>query len=252
MNRDRRYRKHLLAGAALGALALGGPAAAADLKLPVKAPVCQTVFDWTGFYIGAHTGYGRGSSSAVLSDPAIASRPAANFSGMIGGVQAGYNCRLPSGLLLGVEADITFPNYLTSNSIVVAARDPRTDFIEQWDYVGTARGRIGYTSGPWLLYATGGFAWAGERFLNTPAVGDEEKHINVRLRLGRRRRRRIRLRAALERAARISLQPVRARQRPLSIRARNTLRRLDFQSLRIGLNRKVDWPGSPNWSPKTA
>ena len=26
---------------------------------------------------------------------------------------------------------------------------------------------------------------------------------------------------------------------------------LDFQSLRIGLNRKVDWPGSSSWTPKT-
>jgi hypothetical protein len=34
-------------------------------------------------------------------------------------------------------------------------------------------------------------------------------------------------------------------------RARNTIRRSDFHSLRIGLNRKVDWPGSSNWTPKT-
>ena len=26
---------------------------------------------------------------------------------------------------------------------------------------------------------------------------------------------------------------------------------LDFQQIRIGLNRKVDWPGSKSWSPKT-
>src|SRR3954453_14867471 len=74
MNRDRRYQKHVLAGVALGTLALGGPAAAADIspKNPVfKAPVTRIVYDWTGFYIGAHTGYGGGKSNAVLSDPAI-------------------------------------------------------------------------------------------------------------------------------------------------------------------------------------
>ena len=57
------------------ALALGGPAAAADLKLPVKAPYLQPLFDWTGFYIGAHAGFSRGTSSAALADPLV-SRPA--------------------------------------------------------------------------------------------------------------------------------------------------------------------------------
>src|SRR4051794_3497142 len=101
MNRHRRYQKHLLAGVAFGTLALGGPAAAADMVL--KAPVYKAVYDWTGFYIGGHAGYSRGSSSGVLTDPVIATT-SSQFSGMIGGVQAGYNVRLPSGLLLGVEA----------------------------------------------------------------------------------------------------------------------------------------------------
>src|SRR5882724_7999316 len=67
MNRDRRYPKQLLAGVAFGTLALGGPAAAADMTLKdmtfkdmalkdmaLKAPVYKAVYDWTGFYIGAH------------------------------------------------------------------------------------------------------------------------------------------------------------------------------------------------------
>ncbi len=37
--------------------------------MPLKAPYFRPAFDWTGFYIGGHTGYGRGSSSAVLTDP---------------------------------------------------------------------------------------------------------------------------------------------------------------------------------------
>src|SRR4051812_26364663 len=64
-----RYRDCLLACIALGAFACGAPARAADIRLPVKAPYLQPVFDWTGLYIGGHTGYGRGSSTAVLSDP---------------------------------------------------------------------------------------------------------------------------------------------------------------------------------------
>src|SRR6266700_611617 len=136
--------------------------------------------DWTGLYIGAHSGFNRGSSNPVLPAPAPATTGNV-FDGMIGGVQAGYNVQLPSGVLLGVEADISFPNYLTSNSVVSSLATARSGVTEQWDYVGTARGRIGYASGHWLAYATGGLAFTGERFINSPAVGDEEKNIHRRL-----------------------------------------------------------------------
>ena len=115
MNRRSRSRRCVFAGVGLSLLALDGRADAADM--PVKAPHIQSVFDWTGLYIGAHAGFGRGSSSAVLTDPAAAAT-GNTFDGMIGGVQAGYNYQLRSGMLLGVEADFTFPNYLTSNSVV--------------------------------------------------------------------------------------------------------------------------------------
>src|SRR5882757_7946252 len=65
---------------------------------PRKTLAPVPFFDWTGFYIGGHTGFGRGASSAVLTDPAI-SAASGTFGGVIGGVQAGYNVRLPSGLL---------------------------------------------------------------------------------------------------------------------------------------------------------
>src|SRR5436309_2963177 len=83
MNRDRRLLQHVLAGAAAGAIMLASPALAADL--PVKAPQYRPAFDWSGFYIGGHTGYSRGASSAVLTDPLIAATSNI-FSGVIGGV----------------------------------------------------------------------------------------------------------------------------------------------------------------------
>jgi len=247
MNRPVRHRECLFAGVALGAFVLANPALAADL--PVKAPQFRPAFDWSGFYIGGHTGYSRGASSAVLSDPLLAAS-SGTFGGVIGGVQAGYNVRLPSGLLLGVEADLSFPNYLTSNEIVSRLTTARSDVTEQLDYVGTARGRIGYASGHWLAYATGGLAFTGERFINSPAVGDEEKNIHRRLGWA--------AGAGLEygfaphwsvRLEYLYSQFERADIRFASGAQYNST--LDFQSLRIGLNRKVEWPGSSNWSPKT-
>ena len=245
MNRDRRSPRHVLAGIAFGTLILGGSSLAADLK----APYSQPAFDWSGFYIGAHTGFGGGSSRAVLSDP-VTTTTGNSFSGLIGGIQAGYNMRLPSGLLLGVEADITFPNYLTSNSVVSSLATARSDVTEQWDYVGSARGRIGYASGPWLAYATGGLAWTGQRFLDTPAIGDDEKKINVRLGWA--------AGAGIEYAFAphwsVRLEYLYSQFNRADIRFPSGTQyssTLDFQSLRIGLNRKVDW-GSTSLTPKTA
>ena len=242
-----RPRKRAFAGVGLGLLAFVDPAAA---DMPVKAPHIQSVFDWTGLYIGAHAGFSRGSSSAVLSDPL----PAATgnvFDGMIGGVQAGYNLRLPSGLLLGVETDISFPNYLTSNSVVSQLATARSDLTEQWDYVGTARGRVGYATGSWLVYATGGVAWAGERFLNTPAIGDNEKVLHTRLgwaagggvEYGFAPHWSVRLEYLYSQYERVAVRFPSATMYSSS---------LDFQSLRVGLNRKIDWPGSSNYRPTTA
>jgi len=231
-------------------LALDSPAIAADVRLPVKAPHIQSVFDWTGFYIGAHAGFGRGASSAVLSDPAITAS-SGSFGGVIGGVQAGYNVQLSSGIVLGAEADITFPNYLASNSIAALLATPRSDVVEQIDYAGSLRGRIGYASGHWLAYATGGLAWAGERFVNTPAIGSEEKELNVRLGWA--------AGAGVEYAFAphwsLRLEYLYSRFQQADIRfpsATQISSSLDLQSIRVGLNRKFDGMGSSNFAPRTS
>lgn len=250
MNRRTRFWELVLDSAAVTTLALGGPAAAADLKLPVKAPYGQPLFDWTGFYIGAHAGFSHGTSSAVLADPLV-STTSSTFSGMIGGVQAGYNLRLSSGLLLGIESDLTFPNYLTSNSVVNLLATPRSDFNEQWDYVGTVRGRIGYASGPWLAYATGGFAYAGGRFVNEPAVADEEKDIHVRFGWA--------AGAGLEYAfaphwtGRIEYLYSRFDQANILFNSGTKFSSsMEMQSVRLGLNRKVDFDAPGSRTSKTS
>lgn len=245
MSRCGRSWERVLAGVGLSLFALDGHAIAADM--PVKAPPVQSIFDWTGLYIGAHAGFSRGSSNAVLTDPATGATSNV-FDGMIGGVQAGYNYRLPSGLLLGVEADFTFPNYLTSNSVVSSLATARSDVAEQWDYVATARGRIGYAAGPWLAYATGGLAFAGERFLNTPAIGDDEKILNTRL--GWAAGGGVEYAFAPHWSARLEYLYSRFGKADISFPSgTHYASTLDFQVLRVGLNRKIDWPGSGNFTP---
>ncbi|MFL6840027.1 MAG: outer membrane protein, partial [Bradyrhizobium sp.] len=232
--------------AAIASGVLAFPAAGRAADLPLKAPALRAVNDWTGLYIGAHAGYGRGSSRFALNDGAAISDNGV-FSGMIGGVQAGYNYRLNSGWLVGVEGDFSFPNYITSNSIVSALATPANTITQQWDYTASLRGRIGYTSGSWLVYSTGGFAWMGERYFDAPALSDNRKILNTRP--GWIAGAGIEYGFAPHWSARLEYLYSRfdAANIAFSSGAQYTSSSLDVQSIRLGLNRKVDWPGMPSY-----
>ena len=148
----RRSLRHVLAGAAIGTIALGGSARTADL--PVKAPVFNTIYNWTGFYLGAHTGYGSGDfGPRANAEPLQGVFFPPSVTGMIGGYQAGYNRQLANKLVLGVETDISFGSPVDIPRLAPAPFDPTID------YIATARGRIGYAMGTAMPYVTGGIAW---------------------------------------------------------------------------------------------
>jgi high affinity Mn2+ porin len=177
-----RLRRHREAGGgalALLVLALNGPASAADApgRAIVKAPKSPpAIYDWTGWYFGGHVGYSRGTASVGILDPDPTSfNPP--LGALYGGVQAGYNHVLPSRVLLGVEADISFPNYLSADDVAWSRTTPQTDIAEKVDFVATLRGRVGYVLGHWMVYATGGFAWMKGRFLQTPGVLDDQDKL---------------------------------------------------------------------------
>jgi high affinity Mn2+ porin len=147
-------------------LALAASHAARAADMPVKA---LPYFDWTGFYFGGHVGYAQGSAKAASSDlQSTESNP--SFASLFGGVQAGYNLLLPSRILLGAEADVTFPNHLDPNNVVASLTTAQSNVSEQIDYIATLRGRLGYVFGNWLIYGTAGFAASQDRFIETPGV----------------------------------------------------------------------------------
>jgi high affinity Mn2+ porin len=152
MKRGIRSRKCIFAGVSLSLLVLDGPAIAADL--PLKAPVFKAVYDWTGFYIGGHFGYGGGSlgpGTNPLPEQGVVFPH--SVTGLIGGYQAGYNRQFSNHLVLGIEADASFPSPLDEPALTPAP------FNATLDYVGTVRGRVGYAFGRLMPYLTGGFAW---------------------------------------------------------------------------------------------
>src|SRR5262245_17788306 len=142
-------------------------------QLPLKAPPARaSSFDWTGFYVGGHVGYSRGNArvTVVDDDPTNFSK---SFGSLTGGLQGGYNYVLPSRLLLGIEADASFPNFLAADDLAWFRTTPDTDTAEKIDYMATLRGRVGYAFDHWMVYATGGFAWSFGRYLQSPGVFDD-------------------------------------------------------------------------------
>lgn len=129
-------------------------------------------FDWTGAYVGGHVGYSRGIANAVISGAgtAVTDHP---FGSLTGGLQFGYNYVLPSHWLFGIEADASFYNALAADDVAWSRTTAATNLAEVIDYMGTVRGRVGYVFDHWMLYGTGGFAWALGRFLQIPGITDD-------------------------------------------------------------------------------
>jgi high affinity Mn2+ porin len=156
------------------------PSMAADMSapLPVKA-LATDIYDWTGFYVGGHIGLATGTSNWTANDVTPGVAPVSGSLDMyrspnafyesgswLLGVQGGYNYMLQNRLVLGVEADATFPAFqdlsgLSTGGIAsfVSPTLGNISYSETMLASGTIRARIGYAPGNWLFYATGGFAW---------------------------------------------------------------------------------------------
>jgi outer membrane immunogenic protein len=137
-------RRLVLSSLALIACAV--PALAADL--PAKSVAPAPGFSWAGFYAGLNAGYGWGSVSDTNSST--------DLDGALGGGQVGYNWQTGA-LVLGLEADLQASGQKSSESVTVGGTAYTVDRKLPW--FSTARARIGYANGPWLIYATGGAGW---------------------------------------------------------------------------------------------
>ena len=165
-------KKLLLATVALSALA--GSALAADLPYrraaPAPAFVAVPVFTWSGMYVGVNAGYGfsgdgniatSGNTPVTIANVNAGFRPATvknERNGFVGGGQIGYNYQVGA-LVLGVETDIQYTDLEKSTNFLSGRGDPAA-FKSKMDYLGTVRGRIGYAMDRWMIYATGGLAYA--------------------------------------------------------------------------------------------
>ncbi len=171
----------------LGLLAIAGGTQAADLSsvLPRKAPPPTTApYDWTGFYAGGHLGYAAGLSDWTATQGGTATPSLSGsldlfqgydfFKGTgsyLLGFQAGYNYVLTSRVMLGAEADISFPSVLGASQAIASPLIGQAIYRDQVEMSGTVRGRVGYALGHWLLYGTGGFAYSFDHLTRSQVSG---------------------------------------------------------------------------------
>jgi outer membrane immunogenic protein len=131
---------------ALVVLALvGGSAQAADIygsRGPYTVQQPLNAYSWAGPYVGANLGYAWGDVTNSIASP----------SGVIGGVQAGYNWQFGQ-WVVGLEGDIQG----SGASDTFAA----WKFSNPW--FGTLRGRGGFAMNNILIYGTGGLAFGNVR-----------------------------------------------------------------------------------------
>jgi outer membrane immunogenic protein len=152
--------------AALFVAATSVSANAADLAYKA-APVAQSVYNWTGFYLGGTAGGGIANSSHLDADDFEAGNT--KFQEAFGavGLTAGYNYQF-NHTVLGVEGDF---NWATVDKTKQLANDDDTGTTRfKMDQFATLRGRAGLALDQTLIYATAGLAFAHVQ--NTTAFGD--------------------------------------------------------------------------------
>lgn len=156
-------KKFLLAGVAL--ICLSPVAQAADLgssRSPIpSAVIAPAGFNWTGFYVGGHVGYGWGSNKwggIPTIGAAVNPLSTVNSNGFFGGGQLGYNWQFGQGVV-GVEADAAFAGL----DGWAFAPTPNFAFRTRAEMLASLRARGGFAVDRALFYVTGGVALGNYR-----------------------------------------------------------------------------------------
>src|SRR5690348_3186769 len=146
----------LLVVAVVGFIGILSSARAADLA-PIFKAAPVAVAPWTGFYVGAHAGFGFGNKKFFDNFPTPDGELDAdsNINGWIGGLQAGYNYQF-NRLLLGAEGEFTWGG-IDNTFGCFSFGDQVCSARAEW--IASLTGRIGAVFGPTLLYVKGGPAW---------------------------------------------------------------------------------------------
>ena len=140
-------------------------AAAADLpaRTYTKAPVyAAPVYNWTGFYAGAHVGAAFGNDNGLSGLGVFTTATSnGNDGAFLGGGQIGADYQFASNWVVGIEGQISG---LSGNDRTIRGSGGNPNNIrdiirDRNDWLASVTGRLGYTWGPGLIYAKGGVAF---------------------------------------------------------------------------------------------
>ncbi len=156
--------KRLLLGA-VAMIVFAAPAAAADLQARprpyTKAPAYtapEVVYNWTGFYIGGHLGGAFAGNNSLEG----------NGGRFLGGVQGGFDYQFAPNWVVGAEAQYSWLANNNNNGVLFPGG---TLVTTRNDQLGSVTGRLGYTWGPALLYAKGGYAFRDNNNIGVTIAG---------------------------------------------------------------------------------
>jgi outer membrane immunogenic protein len=83
-----------------------------------------------------------------------------DYSGPLGGFYAGGNYQFNQ-FLVGIDADYTWAGLDGTGLDTNPANGAKSTHSDQINWVSTVAGRVGWVSNNWLLFAKGGWGWAG-------------------------------------------------------------------------------------------
>jgi outer membrane immunogenic protein len=162
MTGDFEMKRILSAALCAAALTAAMPAAAADFGARgynnynrAAAYASPQVYDWTGFYLGAHLG-GAFTTDNTFNGLAISN----NDARFLGGVQAGADWQFSgTNWVIGAEGQYSWLSGNNASAVFpggfVYNNDPRG--------LGSVTARFGYSFGSTLAYVKGGYAYADNR-----------------------------------------------------------------------------------------
>jgi outer membrane immunogenic protein len=121
---------------------------------------------WTGAYVGVHAGGAFGKFSA--------SGFSQQISGIAGGLHAGYNWQ-SGNMVYGLEGDADLSGAKKTFKYASGSSEEVTN-----GFLGSLRGRVGFTTGSALFYGTGGVAFATLKDTYTSFAGGSASFSDTR------------------------------------------------------------------------
>jgi outer membrane immunogenic protein len=173
-------KRFLLANVGALVLGLAVPASAADLprRGPAVAPVAVApIYNWTGFYIGGHVGWGQAEHDLTVDTtfPFASVTFSDTADGFLAGGQVGFNYQVGQ-FVFGVEGQFSWTDISRDDTFGI----PGFNLNREVNWLATVAGRLGVAFGNALFYGKGGVAfmdWSTTACLTgfgCASVGDTE------------------------------------------------------------------------------